>query len=101
MARLAFCGGECDPGQQPAAVEDLPEQLQSHILSHVEGNPFYVEEVLRSLIDRRAIVQDEARAAGRRRGCVQHPIPDTLHGVLMARIDHLHEESKRVLQLAR
>ncbi len=82
-------------------VEDLPEQLQSHILSHAEGNPFYVEEVIRSLIERGAIVQDEATGHWQATQDVSSmPIPDTVHGVLMARIDRLHEESRRVLQLA-
>jgi predicted ATPase len=82
-------------------VEDLPEQLQSHILGHAEGNPFYVEEVLRSLIDRGAIAQDEASGEWEATQDVSGiAIPDTLQGVLMARIDRLHEESKRVLQLA-
>ena len=82
-------------------IEDLPEVLRERILSRAEGNPFYVEEVIRSLIDRRAIVQDEATGhwmATREVGEI--PIPDTLQGVLMARIDRLQEEAKRVLQMA-
>ena len=82
-------------------VEGLPEKLKSHILSHVEGNPFYVEEVIRSLINRGAIVLDEATGRWQATQDVSSiPIPDTLHGVLMARIDRLHEETRRVLQLA-
>ena len=41
-------------------IEDLPAKLKWRILSHAEGNPFYVEEVIRSLVDTRAIVEDEA-----------------------------------------
>ncbi|NIP13681.1 MAG: AAA family ATPase, partial [Pseudomonas stutzeri] len=82
-------------------IEELPAALRERILSRAEGNPFYVEEVIRSLIDRGAIVQDEATG----RWTATHevadiPIPDTLHGVLMARIDRLQEEAKRVLQMA-
>ncbi|MFZ5916409.1 MAG: ABC transporter substrate-binding protein [Chloroflexota bacterium] len=82
-------------------VEGLPLPLRERILSHAEGNPFYVEEIIRSLIDDGAIVHDQA--AGRwqaTRDVADITIPDTLHGVLMARIDRLHRESKRVLQLA-
>jgi ABC-type oligopeptide transport system substrate-binding subunit/class 3 adenylate cyclase len=82
-------------------VEGLPQSLKERILSHAEGNPFYVEEIIRSLMDSGAIVRDEAI------GCWQATqdmadiaIPDTLHGVLMARIDRLQEETKRILQLA-
>jgi len=82
-------------------VEGLPETLKSRILSQAEGNPFYVEEVIRSLIDRGAIVLDEASGRWQATQDVSSiPIPDTLHGVLMARIDRLHEETRRVLQLA-
>ena len=82
-------------------VEGLPETLKSRILGQAEGNPFYVEEVIRSLVDRGAIVQDEASGRWQVTEDVSSiSIPDTLHGILMARIDRLHEEARRVLQLA-
>jgi ABC-type oligopeptide transport system substrate-binding subunit len=83
------------------AIEDLPGQLKARILDHAEGNPFYLEEVLRSLIDDGAIVLDEARGRWMAmRDVADIDIPDTLQGVLMARIDRLREETKRVLQMA-
>ncbi|MCP4540904.1 MAG: AAA family ATPase [Chloroflexi bacterium] len=82
-------------------VEGLPRQLKERILSHAEGNPFYVEEIIRSLIDDGAIVRDEDTGRWQAtRDVADIAIPDTLHGVLMARIDRLQEETKRVLQLA-
>jgi ABC-type oligopeptide transport system substrate-binding subunit len=82
-------------------VEDLPSGLRDRILAHAEGNPFYVEEIIRSLIDQGAIVRDEATGRWEAaRDVAEIPIPDTLHGVLMARIDRLQEETKRVLQMA-
>jgi class 3 adenylate cyclase/tetratricopeptide (TPR) repeat protein len=82
-------------------VEDLPSALQATILDHAEGNPFYVEEIIRALIDDGAIAYDDATGhwqATRKIGDI--PIPDTLHGVLAARIDRLEEETRRVLRLA-
>ncbi|MCP4543358.1 MAG: AAA family ATPase, partial [Chloroflexi bacterium] len=82
-------------------VEDLPQDLRERILSHAEGNPFYVEEIIRSLMDDETIVRDVAASRWRAtRDVADIAIPDTLHGVLMARIDRLQEETKRVLQLA-
>ena len=82
-------------------VEDLPQRLKWRILSHAEGNPFYVEEIIRSLIDSGAIVRNEATGRWQAtRDVTDIVIPDTLHGVLMARIDRLQEEAKRVLQMA-
>jgi len=82
-------------------VEGLPQKLKWRILSHTEGNPFYVEEIIRSLMDSGAIVRDEATGCWvATRDVADIAIPDTLQGVLMARIDRLQEETKRVLQLA-
>jgi tetratricopeptide (TPR) repeat protein len=82
-------------------IEALPSELRERILDHAEGNPFYVEEIIRSLIDSGAIVQDEDTGHWQATWEVADvSLPDTLHGVLMARIDRLQEETKRVLQLA-
>jgi len=82
-------------------VEALPRTLRRRILDHAEGNPFYVEEVIRSLIDSDAITYDED--TGRWEGVEMVEdiaIPDTLQGVLMARMDRLQEEARRILKLA-
>jgi len=82
-------------------VEALPHPLRMRILDHAEGNPFYVEEVIRSLIDSEAIVYDDAMEQWEATRRVEDiAIPDTLQGVLTARIDRLEEEARRVLQLA-
>ena len=82
-------------------VESLPPTLRDGILAQAEGNPFYAEEIIRSFIDQGDLVQDEVTGRWRAtRDMVETPIPDTLHGVLMARIDRLQEETKRVLQMA-
>ena len=82
-------------------VEALPVELRGKILDRAEGNPFYVEEIIRTLIDDGAIVYDDAAGQwSATRHIADLPIPDTLHGVLMARIDRLEPEAKHVLQLA-
>jgi predicted ATPase len=80
-------------------VESLPENVRNIILQKAEGNPFFVEEVIRMLIDRGAIVkQDDRWAAGK--GIETVEIPDNLQGLLLARIDRLPEETKRTLRVA-
>ncbi len=82
-------------------MECLPPELKERILDRAEGNPFFLEEVLRSLIDEGAIEQEVG--TGRwlaAREVSEIAIPDTLQGVLAARIDRLEEETKRVLQMA-
>jgi len=82
-------------------MEALPEALAQRILARAEGNPFYVEEIIRSLLSSGALAHDPVTGQWRAIGQVaQIPIPETLNGVLMARIDGLQEDAKRVLQMA-
>ena len=80
-------------------LESLPKETREHILTKAEGNPFFVEEVIRMLIDRGAIERrDDRWVATARASDVE--IPDTLQGLLLARIDRLPPESKRTLRVA-
>jgi len=80
-------------------IESLPEDVRTAILTRSEGNPFFVEEVIRMLIGRGAIVQaGDHWTATEAIGSVE--IPDTLHGLLLARIDQLPESAKRSLRVA-
>ncbi len=79
----------------------LPQELRARILERAEGNPFYVEEIVRSLIDDKIIAYDEAAGQWHAmREMDERTLPDTLYGVLMARVDRLPVGAKRVLQLA-
>jgi len=60
-----------------------PEELVSAILAKAEGNPFFLEELSRSLLEHPGVA-----------------VPDTIQGVIMARVDRLPEEHKRLLQTA-
>ena len=80
-------------------VADFPSAVQEKILDRAEGNPFFLEEIVRQLIDAGHIVrvQDRWRASGAIESVV---IPDTVQGVLAARMDLLPVPDKRALQLA-
>jgi class 3 adenylate cyclase len=80
-------------------IEALSEQTRALILKKAEGNPFFVEEVIRMLIDRGAIVrQNGGWMAGAEIDRVE--IPDNLEGLLMARIDRLPDEARHILRVA-
>jgi class 3 adenylate cyclase/tetratricopeptide (TPR) repeat protein len=80
-------------------VEAVLESLLQLILRKAEGNPFFVEEVIRMLIDRGGIERQAGKPVVTRE--IQSiEIPDTIQGVLSARIDRLLEDAKRVLQIA-
>lgn len=79
----------------------LAPQVREFLLGKAEGSPFYLEEVVRVLHDMGALVQDEATGAWRTTEPVDEiPLPDTLQGVIMARIDRLGEDVKQVLKIA-
>ena len=80
-------------------IEDLPERTRAQILERSEGNPFYLEEVLRSLIDGGQVVREREHWRATR-AILEASIPDTLAGVLSARIDRLPDATKRVAQTA-
>ena len=81
------------------AVDDLPLPVQRRIVERAEGNPFFLEEILRKLIDEHRIVRDGER--WRADGNIEDvEIPDTVQAVLAARIDLLEPEEKRALQAA-
>jgi predicted ATPase len=68
-------------------------------MARAEGNPFFVEEVVRMLIERGVIVGEGERwVATGDIGAVE--IPESLHGLLLARIDGLPDAAKRSLRIA-
>ena len=75
---------------------DLSPDMRERILARAEGNPFFVEEVVR------ALVENGAMAAGAATGgdAPQFEIPDSLQSLLIARIDRLAEDARRTLQIA-
>jgi hypothetical protein len=80
-------------------VDDLPEATRNRILERAEGNPFFLEEIVRHLIDDGRIVHEDGR--WRATSDVSDvEIPDTVQGVLAARIDLLDPGDKRTLQRA-
>lgn len=80
-------------------IDSLPEALRQLVLSKAEGNPFFVEEVLRMLIDREVIVRHNGSwSTGK--VVTSLDIPDNLEGLLLARIDRLPDEVKHTLRIA-
>jgi class 3 adenylate cyclase/tetratricopeptide (TPR) repeat protein len=83
------------------AISDLPPRLRSLIQEKTEGNPFFVEEVVRTLIDDGLVVRDESGARWRASGDGSEiHIPGNVQAVLAARIDRLEEDARNTLQLA-
>ena len=80
-------------------VKDLPKTIRDLIVEKADGNPFFVEEIIRSLIETRQIVREDSHWTVMREDA-KVTLPNTLRGVLSARIDRLPEISRHVLQNA-
>ena len=77
----------------------LPQDIQQLILSRAEGNPLFVEELVCMLLDRGDLKREnEQWVLARER--IMLDVPNTLQGILMARIDQLPDDARRVLQIA-
>jgi hypothetical protein len=81
------------------AVADLPAGLAGEILAKSQGNPFFLEEIIRRLIDEGGIIHEGGR--WRATGAITAtPLPDSLLALLSARIDSIPDHEKHVLQEA-
>jgi predicted ATPase len=77
---------------------DASAALKALILARTAGNPFFVEEMLRTLQEHALIVlQDSVYVL---QPDAHLDIPSSVHGVLASRIDLLPSETKRLLQTA-
>ena len=80
-------------------LPEVPAALRELITGGAEGNPFYMEELVKMLIDQRAIEIGEAWKVNADRLLITH-VPPTLTGVLQARLDGLPAAEKLTLQKA-
>lgn len=86
---------------QLLAVTQLPEGLQRLLMEKTEGNPFFLEELLRMMIETGVIAKSPDGSGW----LVEQPvteiaIPENLQALLTARIDHLEVETRHILQIA-
>jgi class 3 adenylate cyclase len=81
-------------------MPSVPTALQELLIGGAEGNPFYMEELVKMLIDEGAIVTHSAGWDVRPEKLRAAHVPTTLTGVLQARLDRLQPQEKRVLQQA-
>lgn len=80
-------------------TESLPDDLCRLIRRRAEGNPFYLEEILNTLVDSNALTYEDGRWQ-MNRGFKETDIPSTIHGIIASRMDQLSPEDKRILQEA-
>ncbi|MBM3240322.1 sigma-70 family RNA polymerase sigma factor [Candidatus Poribacteria bacterium] len=86
----------------------LPSKVEERIIEKAEGNPLFLFEILKSLVDSGKLVRVEEMSLRAKRsnqwelfGEVEAiEVPDTIHSVIMSRIDRLETGAKQTLQCA-
>jgi class 3 adenylate cyclase len=78
---------------------DIPAELRTLVVERAEGNPFFVEELVGSLVEAGVLERDADgwRARDLPKG---FSMPDSIHAVLAARMDRLASPEKAGLQAA-
>jgi predicted ATPase len=81
------------------AEGEVASDLRQLILDRAAGNPLFLEELTHSLLENGSIrKQDRQYVLSRKPSEI--PVPDTIQGVISARMDRLEEAMKRILQVA-
>lgn len=81
-------------------VEDVPAELRDLVVDGAEGNPFYVEELIKMLMDDGVIQGGNGIWQVAMKRLAEVHVPSTLVGVLQARLDSLPTGEKALLQRA-
>jgi len=74
----------------------LPEPIENAILNRSEGNPFYLQEMIKTLMDKNIITVNQREVKILQRD-FESILPGTIQGIIMARIDNIQENIKSVL----
>lgn len=92
-------GGERELLLQNLLRTELPVQLKNSVSKITEGNPFFIEEVIRSLIDDNIIeIKNDQFVISKHLENIF--IPGTIKDLLLSRIDKLDEPAKNLLKIA-
>ena len=81
-------------------AESVPDTIRKIVVEQAEGNPFYVEELIRMLVEDGIIVKDEFAWRIQTEQLVDLRIPPTLTGIIQARLEGLPRDEYVILQQA-
>ncbi len=80
-------------------ISGIPERLESQILDRGQGNPFYVEELIRSLIQTGSIARVDGHWVIGTED-IDLDLPQSVEGVVMSRFDRLADTTRRAAKAA-
>ncbi len=81
-------------------VDQVPETLSELVVAGAEGNPFFVEELVKMLVEDGVILKGQEQWGVEPERLTEVRVPPTLRGVLQARLDRLPLQDRTVLQQA-
>ncbi|MFT5784216.1 MAG: tetratricopeptide (TPR) repeat protein, partial [Candidatus Krumholzibacteriia bacterium] len=80
-------------------TEEVSTELTALIHERTGGNPFFLEEICQSLLEQRALEPNDKRSVDLSGG-EDFKIPDTVQGVIRARLDRMNTDDREVLCFA-
>jgi class 3 adenylate cyclase/tetratricopeptide (TPR) repeat protein len=86
-------------------TKQIPNDLETFIEKKTQGNPFYLEEIINSLIESNVLIKNNEQLEDHSkwellRKITESDISSSIHGVIAARVDRLEADSRRILQEA-
>ena len=80
-------------------TSDIPSDLRRFVQSKAEGNPFYLEELVNSLIESETLIRDNGHWIITK-SISEGEVASSIRGLISGRLDRLEESTKRILQEA-
>jgi class 3 adenylate cyclase len=103
LGALSAAEGELLAGQLIPQTTAAAWSLKQQIVSRADGNPLYIEEIIRTLIDQGGLIRAQADGAWQvtaQANELLRTVPGTIKGLILARFDRLPENMRCSLQKA-
>ena len=78
---------------------EVAPEIAGLVLGRAGGNPLFVEELTHSLVENGSIQKKNNQFVLARKAH-EIQVPDTIHGIIAARMDRIEENLKRIMQVA-
>jgi predicted ATPase/class 3 adenylate cyclase len=86
--------------QNLLGTRKIPDKALELIITRSEGNPLFIEEIVRSMLDNNILIKDAESNWQLVLDWSEIGIPENIQGILQARVDRLDRETRRILQIA-
>lgn len=98
--RLAELGPDESAALLGALLGGAPPPAILPLLDRTQGNPFFIEELVRALVEGGLLVRDEGGSWRLARRLEEVELPRSIEGLLIARLDRLDEPRQELVQVA-